>query len=134
MRVEISTRGSAPAYPCAMRSTLLPTFALSLTLGLACGDNDAPPNEPGEFGEPCVLGEDNDTPDGCSKGLYCYQGYCEETCVMDSDCPPVEGFIHECQAQICRILCDENSGCPDDFSTPFVCELGPGSLCLPKDD
>lgn len=133
MLVEVSTRGTALTYPCAMRSTLLPTFALSLTLGLACGDSDAPANEPGEFGEPCVNGEDNDTPDGCVKGLYCYLGYCEETCVMDSDCPPIEGFEHVCQAQLCRILCNDKGACPQDFPTPLVCELGPGSGCLPKE-
>lgn len=114
--VADSTRGPALPYPPGMRtSTILIPLLLIFANGSACKD-DAPKG--GEFGDPC--GDESDTP--CAKGLKCYIGYCEEECMDDSDCQPVEGYRHECDAQLCHIYCDEAPYmCPQTLATPLEC-------------
>ena len=72
-----------------------------------------------EFGEPC--GGDDGTP--CADGLECYIGYCEEKCVDDSDCQPVDGYRHECESGgVCHIYCNESTlACPQDLGTTLQC-------------
>ena len=114
--VADSTRGPALPYPPGMRtSTILIPLLLVLANDVACKD-DAPKG--GEFGDPC--GGDEGTP--CAEGLECYIGYCEEKCDDDSDCQPIEGFRHECDAKLCHILCDEAPNvCPQTLATPLEC-------------
>ena len=110
-----STRAPARPYSAGMRSTtiLIPLLFI-LADGVRCKD-DAPAG--GEFGEPC--GE-IDTP--CADGLKCYIGYCEEKCTEDSDCQPVEGYRHECDAGVCHILCDQPPHtCPQTLGTELEC-------------
>lgn len=110
------------AYAPDMRKTALiaPTVLLTLFMAPSCKE-ETPANEPGEFGDPCVVGEADDTPDGCASGLSCYFGYCEETCLSPSDCQPVEGWEHTCAAGVCHITCDMDNPCPEDVGTPLFC-------------
>ena len=113
--VADSTRGPALPYPAGMRTStfLIPIFMI-LANDIHCKD-DAPTG--GEFGEPC--GE-IDTP--CADGLKCYIGYCEEKCTDDSDCQPIEGYRHECDAGLCHIPCDDPPNtCPQTLGTPLEC-------------
>ena len=114
-----STRGPALPYPAGMRtSTVLLPLLFILANDVRCKDDDAPAG--GEFGAPC--GE-IDTP--CADGLKCYIGYCEEKCMDDSDCQPVAGYRHECEAGLCHIYCDESSlACPQTLATPLECGVG----------
>lgn len=98
-----------------MRSpTILIPLLFILADGIRCKD-DAPKG--GEFGEPC--GE-IDTP--CADGLKCFIGYCEEKCTDDSDCQPVDGYLHECEMGLCHILCEEATKmCPQTLETPLEC-------------
>ena len=100
-------------------STFLIPLLFILADGIACKD-DAPKGA--EFGEPC--GGDEGTP--CADGLECYIGYCEEKCVEDSDCQPVEGYRHECEAGgLCHIYCEESTlSCPQTLATPLECGIG----------
>ena len=119
-----STCGSAPDYPPAMRITtaFLPTFLLVLAAANCNGDDMQPENLPGEFGEPCIPGANDDTPDGCVSGLECWYGYCEETCTKDSDCRAIAGWEHTCLAGVCVIPCDASNPCPAEvLATPLVC-------------
>ena len=113
-----STRGPAPAYAADMRnSTILIPLLFILADGVRCKD-DAPTG--GEFGEPC--GGDITTP--CAEGLMCNIGYCEEKCSDDSDCQPIDGYLHECDFGMCHILCDESTkACPQNFEVPLKCEF-----------
>jgi hypothetical protein len=112
-----STRGPALPYPAGMHSsTILIPLLMILANDVRCKD-DEPAG--GEFGEPC-----GETP--CAEGLKCYIGYCEEKCADDSDCQPVEGYRHECEAGgLCHIYCDESSlACPQTLATPLECGIG----------
>ena len=121
MRAEAvldSTRGPALPYPPGMRSsTILIPLLMILANDIRCKD-DEPAG--GEFGAPC--GE-IDTP--CADGLKCYIGYCEEKCMDDSDCQPVDGFRRECEDDgVCHIYCDESTlACPQNLGTPLECGL-----------
>jgi len=96
-------------------STILIPLLMILANDVACKD-DAPKG--GEFGDPC--GDESDTP--CADGLKCYIGYCEEKCMDDSDCQPVEGYPHECDLGLCHIICDEvENKCPQTLETPLKC-------------
>lgn len=126
MRAECaarSTGGRAGAYAPDMRNAAIitPTVLLALLVAPGCKD-DKPANEPGEFGAPCVIGEPDDTPDGCRKGHFCYVGYCEEDCASPSDCQPVDGWERNCAAGVCHIVCDAEKACPQDLETPLVCD------------
>jgi len=122
VRVDLdSTRETAlPYHGDAMRSPtlLLPLFFL-VADGLACKD-DEPTG--GEFGDPCGYDPEDDSSKTCGEGLECYIGYCEEKCEADSDCQPVEGHQHVCDAGLCHILCGQTSeGCPQSLATPLKC-------------
>jgi len=123
-RLVDSTRESAPSYAdAAMRNPiiLLPLLFI-LADGLACKD-DEPTGA--EFGEPCDVDEEVDQSSPCGMGLYCFKGYCEETCEENSDCQPVTGFRHECVAGLCHIYCDEVSReCPQTLeASPLECSV-----------
>jgi len=111
-----STRGPALPYPSGMRnSAILIPLLMILANDVRCKD-DEPAG--GQFGEPC--GGDEGTP--CAEGLECYIGYCEEKCDDDSDCQPIDGFRHECDAKLCHIYCDEAPNvCPQTLATPLEC-------------
>lgn len=138
MRCEqcsVSTRGVALDYRPAMRN-FVPVLFVSvslLSLSPACNEPEPEPNVPGEFGEACVRGAVDDTPDGCKAGYYCYQGYCEERCVDDSDCQLIEGWMHICAAGVCQINCDGDGLCPQSLDTPLVCGSG-GKWCVAAED
>ena len=122
----LSTRGAALEYAPAMRSTCFLVPAFLLLVG-ACQDPE-PENLPGEFGEPCVPGENEGTPDGCIAGTRCYAGYCEQECVEDADCEPIGGWEHLCVAGLCQIFCDDD--CPQDLGTPLECApVGNSGIC-----
>lgn len=118
-----STGGSALDYaPAMFRNTaIVPALLVLLVSSPGCKEDEPPANEPGEFGEPCVPGANDDTPDGCVGGNECYLGYCEETCIGDDDCQPVEGWDHTCVAGVCQLWCDDKGECPQTLGTPMVC-------------
>lgn len=123
--------GPALLYAPAMRISTLITPAIFVTMIAAPGcKEETPTNEPGEFGDPCVVGEDDDSPDGCRSG-HCYLGYCEEDCTTPSDCQPVEGWERVCAVAVCHIVCDANKACPEDLGTPLVCNAS--NWCEAKD-
>lgn len=128
-----STGGSALDYaPGMFRNTaIVPALLVLLTTG--CKEDEPPANEPGDFGEPCIEGALADTPDGCVDGLECFQGYCEETCVEDTDCQPVDGWTHRCVVGKCQIFCDDNGACPQTLATPMECWIN-DMWCAAKDD
>lgn len=119
-----STGGPPLAYAPDMRKTALITPAVLLTLFMAPGcKEETPANEPGEFGDPCVVGEADDTPDGCAAGHFCYAGYCEENCAAPTDCQPIDGWEHGCAASgFCHIFCDADKKCPQDLGAPLTCD------------
>ena len=127
-----STSRSAPDYPPAMRITtaILPAFLLVLAAANCKGD-DTPENVPGDFGEPCTPGANDDTPDGCVAGLECYSGYCEESCVNDADCRPLDGWQHTCVAGQCAIFCNADDACPSDLGSDLICKPGL-KVCEPE--
>ena len=130
-----STCGSAPDYPPAMRisTAILPAFLLVLAAANCNGDDMQPANLPGEFGEPCIPGANDDTPDGCVAGLECYQGYCEELCTKDAECRLIPGWNHFCLAGTCQIDCEPTMECPQDLGTELACGNVAGSrLCEAK--
>ncbi len=114
-----STRGPALPYPAGMRSTtILIPLLMILANDVRCKD-DEPAG--GEFGEAC--GGEIKAP--CQDGLKCLIGYCEEECMDDSDCQPVEGNQRECHDALCRIVCDDAAmPCPQTLATPLECNLG----------
>ena len=126
--VDRSTDGGRVPYASAMRKIahLAPAALFTLALAAGCKD-ETPPNEPGEFGDPCLVGEPDDSPNGCQVGLSCYFGYCEETCAAPSDCRPIDGREHTCAMGVCHIQCDANVECPADLGTALVC--GNDKLC-----
>lgn len=131
-----STGGSALDYPAPMnaRDILIPALLLLVTDGVGCKD-EAPANTPGEFGDPCIPGANDDTPDGCAAGSECYVGYCEEKCIADTDCQPVEGWDHVCVAGLCHLLCDDDKGCPETLGAALTCGvIGTSRWCEAKDD
>ena len=121
-------------YKRAMRIARRPLNHVALALlaaALACGDNDAPPKEPGEYGEACEIGEENGTPNGCAGSLYCDLGFCTPRCTVSEECPPIPGFEHVCGGfGFCKILCDDNDKCPQSFEVPLECYL---SRCQPAE-
>ena len=129
-----STSGSALDYaPAMFRNTaVVPALLVLLVSSPSCKE-EPPANDPGEFGEACVEWALDDTPDGCVSVLYCSEGYCEERCVNDDDCQPVEGWTHSCVAGQCQIFCDENGACPQTLATPMECWIN-GMWCAAKDD
>ena len=135
-RLTTSTGGTALDYPAPMRSKtiLVPALLLLLADNVGCKD-ETPANTPGEFGDPCIPGANADTPDGCVAGTKCYAGYCEEECVGDTDCQPVEGWDHACVAGLCQLLCDDSKGCPDTLGSSLTCGvIGSSRWCEAKDD
>jgi hypothetical protein len=112
-------------------TAVVPALLVLLTYSPGCKE-EPPANEPGEFCEPCVEGALADTPDGCADGLECYKGYCEETCVEDTDCRPIEGWTHECVVGQCQILCGADASCPQTLGTSMEC--GALMWCVSKDD
>lgn len=108
--------------------------ALLLLAAAGCKEDTAP-NTPGEFGEACVAGANDDTPDGCVAGTECYKGYCEEFCSQDSDCQPVDGFEHTCVSGLCQIWCGEDDSCPQNLGTPLTCGvMGSAMWCKSSDE
>ena len=133
MRADLE-RAEALGYPPGMRTQTLILPAILFTFASVQCKDETPENLPGEFGEPCVVGEADDTPDGCAGGLTCYKGYCEEYC-DNSPCQPVEGWQHECVVGVCQILCDENDACPQTLGTPMECGVILGAhWCEAKDE
>ena len=113
--------GAALLYARAMHKSTLITPAMFLALIAAPGcQGETPNNEPGEFGDPCVIGEPNDSPDGCASGK-CYLGYCEEHCTTPEECQPVEGWERTCAVGLCHIVCDADDQCPQDLGASLVC-------------
>ena len=132
-----STGGSALDYaPGMFRNTaIVPALLVLLVSSPGCKEDEPPANEPGDFGEPCIEGALADTPDGCVDGLECYKGYCEETCVEDTDCRPIEGWMHTCVVGQCQILCNDDDACPQDLGTAMTCGvIGNSRWCEAKDD
>ncbi|WP_100793569.1 hypothetical protein [Nannocystis exedens] len=82
-------------------------FILAASIGCQEDDRSA-------FGERC-------SPEVCDDGLACYAGYCEEKCVDDTDCQPIEGWKHECYAGRCQIACNAQRDCPQTLATPLEC-------------
>ena len=129
-----STRGAALEYAPPMRSTSLLVPAFLLLVG-ACQDPEPEENLPGEFGEPCLEGSIEDSPDGCVSGLDCYKGYCEELCTSDADCRAVDGWTHECVVGLCQIVCDAQDQCPQDLGTELTCgTVGDTKWCEAKSE
>lgn len=131
---EASTGGTALDYPGFMRisTIILSAFLFPLITIAGCKD-EASPNTPGEFGDPCIEGSSAGTPDGCAEGLTCWKGYCEEVCANNDDCQPVDGWTHECVAGQCQILCKPDSSCPETLATPMECWIN-GMWCAARDD
>ena len=127
--VDRSTDGGRVPYASAMRKIahLAPSALFTLALAAGCKD-ETPPNEPGEFGDPCLVGEPDDSPNGCRSGHYCNAGYCVEDCVAPSDCEPLDGWERTCAAGICQILCNAEKQCPQTLNTPLACENA-GQYC-----
>ena len=130
-----STGGSALDYAPGMlhNNAIVPALLVLLTYSPGCKEDEPPANEPGEFSEACIEGALADTPDGCVDGLECFQGYCEETCVEDTDCQPVDGWTHRCVVGKCQIFCDDNGACPQTLATPMECWIN-DMWCAAKDD
>ena len=126
-----STRGGVLPYAPPMRKIALVTSALLFPLFLGCKD-ETPKNEPGAFGEPCEVGEPDDSPDGCVSGLKCVTGYCDEFCVMPTDCEPVPGWDRICGGGVCNIVCNDAKQCPDTLESPLVCDNA-GLYCRRQD-
>lgn len=103
-----STGGTALVYPAGMnaRDIIIPAIFL---LATGCKEDDR-----SAFGERCA-------PAVCDEGLVCYAGYCEEECVENTDCQPIEGWKHECHAGQCQIACDAQGACPQTLATPLEC-------------
>jgi hypothetical protein len=119
-----STGGAVLAYAPNMRNAnfIIPTLFLALFAAPGCKEDPAP-NEPGEFGEPCQVGEPDDTANGCVAGHFCYAGYCEENCAAPTDCQPIEGWEHGCAASgVCHVFCSADKECPQDLGTPLTCD------------
>ena len=119
-------------------TAFLPTFLLVLAAANCNGDDMQPENLPGEFGEPCILGANDDTPDGCASGLECNSfgghGYCEELCTKDADCRLIPGWDHFCLLGACEIDCAETLECPQDLGTELTCgNSGGARFCQAKD-
>lgn len=129
-----STGGIALDTLSSMRTatTIITALLLLLAASVGCKE-EAPANNPGEFGDPCVDGASVGTPDGCVDGLTCWKGYCEEPCVDNDDCQPVDGWKHECVAGQCQIYCDANSACPQTLAAPMECWIN-GMWCAAKSD
>ena len=133
---EGSTGGTALDYPGFMRisTIILSAFLFTLAASTGCKD-EAPANTPGEFGDVCIPGANSDTPDGCVDGGECYVGYCEEKCIDDADCQPIDGWDHTCVAGLCHIWCDDNKGCPTNLGASLTCGvIGTSRWCEAEDD
>lgn len=130
-----STSGTALVYAVRMnaRNFIVPALLLLVADSVGCKD-ETPPNTPGEFGDPCIPGENGETPDGCVTGLECYKGYCEETCTADSDCQPVEGWDHTCVAGLCQIWCEADDECPQSLGAPLTCGVMGSAMWCRADD
>lgn len=132
-----STSGSALGYAAFMnaRNIFISALLLLVADSVGCKETESPENTPGEFGDPCIPGANDDTPDGCVAGTKCYAGYCEEECSENSDCQGVEGWDHVCIAGLCQLLCDDNKGCPEDLGSSLTCGvIGTSRWCEAKDD
>lgn len=119
MLFEHWTGETAQGYgPCMFKPTLLIPIMLLLVDGVACKDDE--PTGP-QFGEAC--GEE---PPICAEGLQCELKYCAPVCDDDSDCEPIDGYRHACNAiGVCLIACDEATlACPQDLGVPMTCVLG----------
>ena len=128
MRADLE-RAEALGYPPGMRTQLLLLPAILFTFAsVQCKDET--PDQPGDFGDACILAAAG-TPEGCAVGLECFGGYCEESCVSNDDCQPVEGWRHECVAGGCQIFCDENRMCPQTLGVPLECGV---DFCEAKDE
>lgn len=114
-------------------ANVLASLLLVAPMGAGCESAEPMENVPGEFGDPCVDGSASETPDGCATDLICWQGYCEESCVEDSDCQTVEGWVHECVAGQCQIYCDANQSCPQTLNAPLECWVN-GMWCAGIDE
>ena len=111
------TGGTAQGYrTCMFKPTILLPLMFLLGIGVGCKD-DEPTGA--QFGEPCGDVQ-------CADGLECSTGYCAELCDVDSDCQPIEGYVHECRSQgVCRIVCNEETlACPQTLGTPMECGVG----------
>lgn len=130
-----STGGTALDYSGCMRiSNIIPAFLFIFAAGAGCKD-DTPSNTPGEFGDSCIPGANVDTPDGCVSGTECYKGYCEESCINDSDCQPIDGWEHTCVAGLCQIFCDAAEACPQTLGVELTCGVvGSARLCEAKEE
>lgn len=135
-RRTVSTGGTALIYapPMNARSIIIPALLLLVTDSAGCKD-ESPANTPGEFGDPCIPGANDDTPDGCVAGTECYKGYCEDNCVEDTDCQSVDGWDHVCVAGLCHLLCDDDKGCPETLGASLSCGVvGTSRWCEAQDD
>ena len=120
-----------------MRSSLyiVSAFFLATAGGIACENGDTPENMPGEFGDACIPGVNQDTPDGCVAGTKCYAGYCEQECMETANCQVVDNWEHVCVAGLCQILCDDNKGCPETLGVSMTCGvIGTSRWCEAKDE
>jgi hypothetical protein len=135
-RLASSTGGTALDYSAPMRSKtiIVPVLLLLLADNIGCRE-ETPANTPGEFGDPCIPGANDDTPDGCVAGAECYVGYCEEKCVEDTDCQMVTDWDHVCVAGLCHLLCDDNKGCPETLDASLTCGvIGTSRWCEARDE
>ncbi len=124
MRADM-VRAEALGYHACMRTQDLIVPALLFTFAsVQCTDET--PDQPGEFGDACILAE----ADQCADGLECLLGYCEETCSTNDDCQLVKGWRHECVAGECHIYC-EDGACPQTLGTPMECGV---NFCEAKDE
>jgi hypothetical protein len=125
-----STCTSALDYPPAMSHTaLIP--ALFLLVLTACKEPDPEPNVPGEFGEACIPGEAQDSPDGCVEGYQC-EFHClhGRSASKTRTAPLLTAFEHTCAAGGCDIFCNDANECPE-LATPLRCRpFGSAMRCL----
>lgn len=130
-----STGGTALVYPAPMnaRSLIIPALLLLID-SVGCKDETLA-NTPGEFGDPCIPGAEQDSPNGCVAGTKCHVGFCQEECAEDSDCQVISGWTHVCVTGLCQILCDDEKGCPESLGTPMTCEVsGTAQYCEAKEE
>ena len=125
--IDHSTSAPAPLYAPCMRNSIT-ALSLSLSLILACGEDDAPTRpEDGtvKVWEACAW-DGQVVPELCEPELVCtYHGVCAPTCETVDDCPTFEGFEVRCARQadkdICKPMCDDLEKCPKTGGVELHC-------------